>query len=499
VSEPGESRLDLRRLVAAAGLYAGAALAQRGVGLLLLPLYTRALPPAEYGMLELFNTFTAVIGTVLALGFASAINKVLHADCETPAERQALLSTALLVDLPVVLLGAALLVLGARPLAGWLVGDVAAADCVWLIAGQVVAATIWSLAVAMLRAQERALAFGVLNLAQFVLTAGLNVVFVAVLGWGVRGVLLGTLLAQLLALPVALLVAGRGSRLTIAPRLVRPLLQFGVLLLPMMLAGWVMDVSDRWVLRAYRDLDEVAVYAVGYKLGALLDTAVVWPFQLAWPAFAFAASRRAGHRDTYARTFTYLVAVLSFAALAAALLAPSVLPWLAGPTYRDAARVVPWVALAYAANGAQFFFSPAVQLGGRVRSLAWYAPCAAVVNLGLSLLLVPRFGMMGAAASTLIAFAVLTVLVARTAQRVYPVPLESGRLAVVIGAALGSYALWWLLAPAGGAGMVLAALAALLVFPTAVVAAGVLRADEREALRALLRRRRVAAEGALLR
>ncbi|MFN8644318.1 MAG: hypothetical protein U0802_22680 [Candidatus Binatia bacterium] len=179
MSATDDAGVDLRRLLGAAGLYAGAALAQRGVGLLLLPLYTRALPPAEYGMLELFNTFAAVVGTLLALGLASAMNKVLHADCETPAERQSLLVTALAIDLPVLMVGAVLLVAAARPLAAWMVGDAAAADCVWLIAGQVVAATLWTLAVAMLRAQERALAFGALNLAQFALTAAFNVVLVA--------------------------------------------------------------------------------------------------------------------------------------------------------------------------------------------------------------------------------------------------------------------------------------------------------------------------------
>ncbi|MFN8644319.1 MAG: hypothetical protein U0802_22685 [Candidatus Binatia bacterium] len=106
-----------------------------------------------------------------------------------------------------------------------------------------------------------------------------------------------------------------------------------------------MDVLDRWALRAWRPLDEVAGLRGRLQARRCSTRALVWPFQLAWPAFAFAASRRAGHRGTYARVFTYLVAVLSFAALAAALLAPTALPWLAGAgeVDADAARVVPWV------------------------------------------------------------------------------------------------------------------------------------------------------------
>ncbi len=436
-------------------------------------------------MLEIFVTVAAVAGAVLSLGLASSIIKVLHADCASESERRAVLGTALAVDLPVVLIGAALVCAAARPLASLLVGDAAAADCVWLLAGTMVCATLWSLALATLRARERAVAFGALSVAQFVLTAALNILFVAGFGWGLRGVLLGTLLAQAAALPAALWVAGRGAPIRVAPRLLRPLLRFGLLLLPMMLAGFVMDVSDRWVLRAFRPLDEVGVYAVGYKLGALLDTALVWPFQLAWPAFAFAASRRAGHRESWSRAFTYLVLALSAATLAAALLAPVLLPWVAGEAYRGAALIVPLVALAYAANGVQFFFSPAVQLGGRVRSLAWFAPAAAGLNLCLALLLVPRFGMLGAALATLAAFALLAGLSLRTAQRVYPIVIERGRVGLVIGAAAGVYAAVRLLSPADAAVSALLALGGLMAFPFVLFVAGFLREPEREVLRRL--------------
>ncbi|MDX2169658.1 MAG: lipopolysaccharide biosynthesis protein [Deltaproteobacteria bacterium] len=484
----GDATPTLRGLVGSAGVYVAAALAQRGVGLVLLPLYTRALTPTEYGMLEIFNTVAAVVGAVLGLGLASSIIKVLHADCATETERRAVLATAVWLDLPLLLLGAAAALVAAEPLAVLLVGAAAAADCVRLLAGTMVCATIWSLALATLRARERALAFGALSVAQFVLTAAANILLTGVLGWGLRGILLGTLCAQVLALPAALWVAGRGAPLLPAPHLVRPLLRFGVLLLPMMLAGFAMDVSDRWVLRATRTLDEVAVYAVGYKLGGLLDTALVWPFQLAWPAFAFAASRRAGHRESWARAFTYLVLVLSAATLAAALLAPVLLPWIAGESYRAAATIVPLVALAYACNGVQFFFSPAVQLGGQVRSLAWFAPLAALLNVGLALLLVPRFGMYGAALATLAAFALLATLSLRTAQRVYPIALERGRLGLVIGAAAAVYGAVTLCTPAGTAAAVLLAVAGLVAFPLLLAAAGFLREPEWVALRALLRR-----------
>jgi hypothetical protein len=98
---------ELRRLFSSAALYALGGLAQRGVGFLLIPVYTRVIEPAEYGVLEILNAFSGVFFAVLTLGLTSAINKCWHRDCETDEDRRKLLGTALLIDLPILLAGAA--------------------------------------------------------------------------------------------------------------------------------------------------------------------------------------------------------------------------------------------------------------------------------------------------------------------------------------------------------------------------------------------------------
>ncbi len=207
-----------------------------------------------------------------------------------------------------------------------------------------------------------------------------------------------------------------------------------------MLAGWAMDLSDRYILRLFRGLGEVAVYGVGYKFGMVLQVAVVWPFQLAWPAFSFAISRQPGHRETYARTLTYLTAVSVFALLVLSLGARAALPTLVGEAFRDAYPVIPVVALAYAFNGVQYCVSPGVHLAGRTKYLSGLALLAAVANVGLNLVLIPRFGMMGAAWSTALAFLFLALTTAAVSQRVYPIRYEYGRLAKVIVAGVLVYA-----------------------------------------------------------
>jgi len=325
-----------------------------------------------------------------------------------------------------------------------------------------------------------------------------NVTLVAGLGLGVRGILWGNLLSNAVALPLAFAVARRGSVPRIDRRLAVPLLRFGLLLVPVLFAGWVMDLSDRWVLGLYRSLSEVAVYGVGYKIGMVLHLAVVWPFQLAWPAVSFSISHREGHRETYGRTLTYLAAVTAFGVLAVSLGSRAALPLLVGEGYREAYRVVPLVAAGYAFNGVHYCVSPGLHLSGKTKYLPFLAGGAAALNLAGNALLVPRFGMMAAAGSTTAAFAALAAATLFIGQRFYPVHYEWGRLARVAAvagliyfaatrvpaasSAAGSSGL------AGAAGI--AAIVGIVAFPLLLWASGFLDDGERLALRTLLRRRK---------
>jgi O-antigen/teichoic acid export membrane protein len=485
-----EPRSELRRLASSTGLYAAAGLAQQAVGFLLIPVYTRRIDPGDYGVLEIFNTAMAIGFACLTMGLSSAINKVYHRDCETAEERARVLATALLLDAPI-LVTAALLVVGfSASISTALTGTAQHSSLVPLLAGNGLAYSLAVLVLASLRAQERARAFAILSLLQFVTALALNIIFVVGLGMGVRGVLWGNLLSNALQLIVALQVSRSSSVPSFAPRLMRPLLSFGLYLVPVMLAGWVMDMSDRYLLRVFTDLDTVAVYGVGYKFGMILQVAIVWPFQLAWPAFAFAASKQSGHEATFARTLTYLLALLTLAVLALALLSPAGLPLLVGRQYGGAAAVIPVIALAYACNGIQYAVAPSVHIGGATRWLSLIAAACAVLNVGLNLLLIPRSGMLGAAWATVLAFATLAISTMALAQRVHPVAYEWRRIAHLLALALvvlitgnlwqpaaWTAALPWALGCSAG------------LFPALLFATGWVQPQEREALRRLWTRR----------
>lgn len=482
---------DLKRVVTSSGVYAIGSIAQRGLAFLLLPIYTRFLAPADYGALELLNALSAILFSLLLLGQPSAITKCYHRDCKTASQRRRVLATAILLDLPILLLGSGLLLIFADNVGQLVIGRSGMAEMVRLMVGAGLFTGLTTMVLSNLRAKERAAAYITINLCQFGSAMVLNIFLVVYVGLGLSGVLWGNLISTVLAFPIALFASRRDAVLTFSRRLARPLFHFGVLLLPVLLSGWIINLSDRWVLRLFRSLEEVAIYGVGYKIGTVLQLVVVWPFQLAWPAVSFSISHREGHRESFARTLTYLSLALVFGALGLSLVSRVALPIVVGEGFREAYRVVPLVTLAYVLNGVHYCLSPGVHISGHTRYLSIFSSLAAAINLGLNFLLIPPFGMYGAMGATVAAFLFVGASTAVLSQRIYPLAHEYGRLLKILLAGGLVFGVAVSFEPGGLVpGLVWHLAMACVAFPGLLIALGFLQDEERALLGSTLQRLR---------
>ena len=128
------------------------------------------------------------------------------------------------------------------------------------------------------------------------------------------------------------------------------------------------------------------------------------------------------------------MAVLAWAGLALSLFAPEAILLLGGPTYLEAAKVVPLVVTAFILAGAYSFLN----MGPALKKSSTEMVVATLWGLGTSLaasvLLIPRLGLWGAAIAALASALVLAIVMLRASQRCYPVSYPWGavlRLAVL--------------------------------------------------------------------
>lgn len=472
----------LRRLATTGFAYTAASIISKVLAVLLLPLYTRYVDPSDYGAAELLFTAVVAASIVIRFGLIEALLRFYY----LPEERgERVIATgfaalfwsttaAALVALPFAAQIASLIGLGSE-----------AADLVRISIGGLWILTLYEYLVTLFRLDERARPYFVFTIANVLLAIPLTVILVVILDQGARGLLLGAYAA---GVPFVLgLAYVNRTRLTLVPdrALLGRMFRFGLPTMPAELSLYSLQFIDRIILVKYVGLAEAGLYALAFKFSQAVQV-VVRGFQLAWPPLAYSITDDEEARRAYAVVLTAFTALCGFIVVGIWLEARWIVRLLAAPEFFDS-----YVAIGPLALGAALYgvYLALVVILGRVRRTGLNFPItvvATIANVILNLLLVPPYGIVGAAVALVASYVIVIGLMYFFAQRVFPIPWQLGRLAVVIGSGAGIVAAGELLLPTeGAAGLLSRALLWLAYLP--ILWFGAVERGERETVMRLLR------------
>jgi O-antigen/teichoic acid export membrane protein len=425
---------QIGRLAKHSAVYGLGGIVSRILAVLLLPLYTRYLTRADYGSIETLVALSAVLVTVLRLGISSAFFRF-YFDSSDEAHRTRVVRTSFWFTMTMATAGLVVGLALAQPISQALFDT---DDRTGLVRAAFVgmwAQMNYEQLTALFRVEERSLQFVMASLANVLITVAATVVFVVVLDKGATGVLVGSFTGTLCVYAVLLVYRRYQLGLELDGRLLREMNRFGMPLVPSALALWVLNFSNRFFLLKLTDAAEVGLFSIGVRIAsatALMLTA----FRLAWPAFAYSIEEDREARRTYGFVLTYLVYAACWLAVALGLLSPWLVRLLTTPEFYEASRVVAPLAFAAAAFGGYIVVAIGI---GRVRrtQFNWVVTGgAAALSVVLNLILIPPYGMMGAAVGTVAAYTAMFLGMAWWSQRIYPVPYQWRRVVTLFAVAV---------------------------------------------------------------
>ena len=471
---------QLKRLGKHSAIYGLGGLVSRILAVFLLPLYTRYLSPSDYGIVETLIALTTVLGILLQMGIGSAFFRF-YFDSADPGDRRVVLRTSFWFIMGMATLG----LLGGLALSpaisDWLFGttshtELVAASFVGLWAGM-----NYSQVTNLFRVEERSVGFVVASLSNILLTIGTTLLLVVALDAGPLGVIVGNFTGTLLVYFVLIAYRREQLGLQFDRNLFREMNRFGLPLVPTAVFLWVVNFADRLFLVRLADTHEVGLYSVGVRIASAM-VLLLTAFRMAWPAFAYSIDDEREARRTYAFVLTYLVLISSWVAAALALLSPWIVEWIAAPAFASASSVVGPLAFSVVPYAGYVVVAIGVGRARRTQFNWVVTGAAAAVNIALNLILIPPYGMMGAAVATVAAYVTIFAGMAWWAQKIYPVPYQWRR---VLTAALTGIALAVVGKLVGGGLPVAFVLAA--VYPLALAPLGFYLPSERRAIGARLR------------
>jgi O-antigen/teichoic acid export membrane protein len=371
----------------------------------------RILPTNELGSVVVLGAIASLVSIGATLGLGGGFEHFLayHASRSETGEVRALFRSSLLMAALLAMVAAGLVASLAGPLSSFFFhtrGYTTTLEVVGLYAGVSTAAVILQ---SVLIGLQRFVAFSAVYIVASVATYGTPILFLhfwpgvasVVYGWLV-GATLGLALCAVVVLRVSLLPSARsnGPRSAwVGGRMFRGVLTYSIPILASTIVGTAGSYVDRLVLASLVNLSTVGIYnyAILLTTGSLF---IAGPFATVLvPRISQSFGRREFNQiRAMGRTSTTLL-VLGFVpfALGLAAVGPFLLHVLVGGGF-IAASLPMALLLVIAALSIPYAILVSLASGIRRTSVLMYASGSALLaNIGLSVLLVPRLGMIGAA------------------------------------------------------------------------------------------------------
>ncbi len=401
-------------------LYTASNVIRNAIPFFLLPVLTRYLTPADYGVVATFQVLLAVAMVFVGLRLSGAVS--VNFFKLSREELKVYIANVIFIETVAFFLIVGIIYFCAGYLSVFL-----KFPRNWLLIVVVIAfsRSILTINLSLWQAEQKVLSYGMFQILQTVVDVGLSLFFVAVLGWKWQGRLSGVLASSAVFafLGVVIICKRKYIRLSFNKAHISNALFFGIGLIPAALGGWIITGIDRIFINSMVGVSATGIYVVGYQVGLIISILAI-AFNQTWAPFLFEKLKE----DNYSTklkivkfTYLYFITITAFA-LIVSFFAPVFLRVFVGKSFQPAYKYVLWIALGYAANGMYFMVVNYIFYVEKTYLLSLPIFSSAIANVILNYFLIKANGPIGAAQATTISFFLSFVLTWFLSARVYKMP-----------------------------------------------------------------------------
>ena len=422
----------LGRVLKHSSIYAFGNVLNRGAALLLLPIYTNYLTVGEYGALELFYVISSVVTGLLSVGIAHATLRF-YFEYESESERKVLVTTNLTVSFLITAAGVLIISLWHEALARHVFGSPGFSRGVLIVLATLVFELSSQVCLAYLRAKEYSTLFVGIVFIRLVIQFSVNTYLVVFRDMDVEGVLIGNCIAVAFSWAVLVAVVIRECGYRVEWGKAVPVLRYSFPFLLSTVTGLMSAYADRFLIDTFLSLRLLGIYALALKFSELLDSMIGEPFNRSYGAFRFAMMKEDGAGEKQARIVRYLLMGLMMTALGIVYFARDLLMLMSAPPYWPAAAIVPVLIVGSVLKVLAYPMQTGILYEKKTHHIFQIGVVAAVTSVTGNAVLIPLFGLLGAALAQIITASVVLFVTDHISQRYLPVGYEYKRIATIVG------------------------------------------------------------------
>jgi O-antigen/teichoic acid export membrane protein len=330
---------QLKKTVTHSAIYAFGSILRRLTGLIMLPIYTRFLTPADYGVVELLGMAIEIASILIGLRISQAMFRY-YILAGSDKEKNSIVSTVLFTVIGTSSIGAAILFFAAEPLANVVFGTNEYIFELQLFAFTLVTNAIVAVGLSYLRARQAPILFVAINITSLLIQVCMNIVFVVVFEMHVTGVVYSALISgAVIATGMTWYVLAKvGFHYSIATSI--KLIKFVAPLIVASLGAFYVAYADKYFLRLFSSLGEVGLYSLAARMSFLL-VAVYESFNMSWTADRFEVVKSGNAKETFDQVFRFISAIVLIIGAGIALFSNDFFRVMTSENFYSASYIVP--------------------------------------------------------------------------------------------------------------------------------------------------------------
>ena len=372
------------------------------VSFMLLPLYTALLIPAEFGIVDLFNTYIILLIPIFNWQFDNGLFRFMIDFRNDHDGQKRLFSTVFVTN--IIQAGVYLILFAVFQ-------NYIKSEYKIFLAIDVVATIFINTLLQFPRGLGKNSVYSKGSFISAVVTILLNVVFIAMLRWGAYGMFIATILGKFITI-VYLFIAMKTwdyfSFRAVDKTVFKSVSKYSFPLVPNQMAWWVVGASDRMVISHFISVAANGIYSVANKFSAVFVT-FFNIFILSWTE-SVTLHVKDDDRDVFLTDVINKMFNL-FAAANIGIIAfmPFVFRVLINEQYNDAYYQIPILMIAVLFQVVVGLYSVIYVALKKSTEIAKTSFMASVINLSIDLILIKVIGLYAASVSTLVAYAAMAI------------------------------------------------------------------------------------------
>jgi O-antigen/teichoic acid export membrane protein len=432
-------------------IYGTSTIIGRFLNFLLVPLYTNIFPPSEYGIVTLVFAYIAMLNIFYSIGMESGYFKF-ASTLEVGDEKQNFTHPYVTVFLNALVLSTVILILS-DTLTGIISLNSQYSSFVRYSALILFFDAIVLVPFAHLRLKNKASRFAAIKITNIAVNVVLNILLVVVLRMGLIAIFISNLAASFVTFLLLIPVVYKNLSFTFNSKLLDELWRFSLPYVPSGLASNMIIVISRPIMQYLTDDATIGIFRANLSL-AIFMSLIVQMFEYAWRPFFLQNANEPNAKQLFSKIMTVFVGFASLILIIITFFVDNIikipLPFrghLIGVKYWGGVYIVPIILFAYLFNGIYINLMVGIYVEKKTKYLPFITGLGAVITIALNFILIPIWGLTGAALATLFSYLSMAIYLYAVSQKFYPIKYEMKKICLMclinISALLIYYAMYY--------------------------------------------------------